>query len=46
MVAAALIGLVAWYFLRETAGTSLRGTEVPDAAEHDPPATEEKQIVA
>ncbi|WP_435824960.1 MFS transporter [Nocardia rhamnosiphila] len=46
MVAAALIGLVAWYFLRETAGTSLRGTEVPDAAEPDPPATEEKQIVA
>lgn len=46
MVAAALIGLVAWYFLRETAGTSLRGTEVPDAAEPEPPAAEEKPIVA
>lgn len=31
MVGASLIGLVAWNFLRETAGTSLRGTEVPDA---------------
>ncbi|WP_157573752.1 MFS transporter [Nocardia jejuensis] len=31
MVAASLIGLVAWNFLRETAGTSLRGTEVPEA---------------
>lgn len=31
MVGASLIGLVAWSFLRETAGTSLRGTEVPDA---------------
>ncbi|MEV0711664.1 MFS transporter [Nocardia aurea] len=31
MVGASLIGLVAWTFLRETAGTSLRGTEVPDA---------------
>ncbi|MGQ4596631.1 MFS transporter [Nocardia sp. R6R-6] len=33
MVGASLIGLVAWAFLRETAGTSLRGTEVPDAGE-------------
>ncbi|MFR9751366.1 MFS transporter [Nocardia sp. 004] len=33
MVGAALIGLVAWNFLRETAGTSLRGTAVPDAGE-------------
>ncbi|MET7767824.1 MFS transporter [Nocardia sp. NPDC005366] len=31
MVGASLVGLVAWSFLRETAGTSLRGTEVPDA---------------
>lgn len=31
MIGATLIGLVAWSFLRETAGTSLRGTEVPDA---------------
>ncbi|MFF3225250.1 MFS transporter [Nocardia suismassiliense] len=31
MVGASLVGLVAWCFLRETAGTSLRGTEVPDA---------------
>lgn len=31
MVGASLIGLVAWSFLRETAGTSLRGTTVPDA---------------
>ncbi|MCP2274544.1 MFS transporter, MHS family, proline/betaine transporter [Nocardia amikacinitolerans] len=31
MVGASLIGLVAWAYLRETAGTSLRGTEVPDA---------------
>ncbi|MFI9407662.1 MFS transporter [Nocardia sp. NPDC052316] len=33
MVGASLVGLVAWCFLRETAGTSLRGTEVPDAGE-------------
>ncbi|MFI6041258.1 MFS transporter [Nocardia sp. NPDC051321] len=33
MVGASLIGLVAWCFLRETAGTSLRGTEVPDAGD-------------
>ncbi|WP_051022866.1 MFS transporter [Nocardia pneumoniae] len=32
-VGASLIGLIAWSFLRETAGTSLRGTEVPDAGE-------------
>lgn len=32
MMGASVIGLIAWYFLRETAGTSLRGTEVPDAA--------------
>ncbi|MFI9505275.1 MFS transporter [Nocardia sp. NPDC052566] len=31
MVAASVIGLIACAFLRETAGTSLRGTEVPDA---------------
>ncbi len=31
MVGASLLGLVAWAYLRETAGTSLRGTEVPDA---------------
>ncbi|MGK8523658.1 MFS transporter [Nocardia asteroides] len=37
MVGASLIGLVAWNHLRETAGTSLRGTEVPDAGE---PATD------
>ncbi|MFQ6395765.1 MFS transporter [Nocardia sp. KC 131] len=30
MVGASLIGLVAWRYLRETVGTSLRGTEVPD----------------
>ncbi len=30
MIGASLIGLVAWAYLRETAGTSLRGTEVPD----------------
>ncbi|MEU0506780.1 MFS transporter [Nocardia sp. NPDC005998] len=35
MVGASLIGLVAWSFLRETAGTSLRGTAVPDAG-HPP----------
>lgn len=33
MVGASLIGLVAWSFLRETAGTSLRGTAVPDAGQ-------------
>ncbi|WP_107658618.1 MFS transporter [Nocardia suismassiliense] len=33
MVGASLVGLVAWCFLRETAGTSLRGTEVPDAGD-------------
>lgn len=32
MVGASLVGLVAWFFLRETVGTSLRGVEVPDAA--------------
>ncbi|WP_244975944.1 MFS transporter [Nocardia huaxiensis] len=31
MVGASLIGLVACVFLRETAGTSLRGTEIPQA---------------
>lgn len=31
MVAASLIGLIAWTHLRETAGTSLHGTEIPDA---------------
>ncbi|WP_227985272.1 MFS transporter [Nocardia spumae] len=31
MVGACLVGLVAWWFLRETAGVSLAGTEVPDA---------------
>jgi len=35
MIGASLIGLVAWKFLRETVGTSLRGTEVPDV-EHTP----------
>ncbi|WP_051407563.1 MFS transporter [Nocardia sp. CNY236] len=33
MVGACLIGLIAWYFLRETVGTSLGGTAVPDAGE-------------
>ncbi|WP_019925956.1 MFS transporter [Nocardia sp. BMG111209] len=33
MVAACLIGLIAWTFLRETAGASLRGTEVPHTGE-------------
>ncbi|MEV6321175.1 MFS transporter [Nocardia sp. NPDC051787] len=36
MIGASLIGLVAWTFLRETAGTSLRGTAVPDAGEPAP----------
>lgn len=36
MVAACLVGLVAWFFLRETAGVSLAGTEVPDAADEEP----------
>ncbi len=36
MVGASLIGLVAWTYLRETAGTSLRGTEVPDAGDPTP----------
>ncbi len=36
MVGASLIGFVAWCFLRETAGTSLRGTEVPDAGDDAP----------
>ncbi|MGW4244947.1 MFS transporter [Nocardia sp. NPDC004722] len=31
MVAASLVGLVACSFLRETAGTSLHGTEIPEA---------------
>ncbi|MBB5916483.1 MHS family proline/betaine transporter-like MFS transporter [Nocardia transvalensis] len=33
MVGACLIGLVAWFFLRETVGASLRGTEVPTTDE-------------
>ncbi|MEV6275533.1 MFS transporter [Nocardia sp. NPDC051832] len=37
MIGASLIGLVAWTFLRETAGTSLRGTEVPDAENEEIP---------
>ncbi|MEU4341574.1 MFS transporter [Nocardia sp. NPDC023852] len=41
MVGASLIGLVAWNFLRETAGTSLRGTEVPDAGEPVPSVQKE-----
>ncbi|WP_280497697.1 MFS transporter [Nocardia asiatica] len=36
MVGASLVGLVAWTYLRETAGTSLRGTEVPDAGDPTP----------
>ncbi|MEU2038131.1 MFS transporter [Nocardia niwae] len=36
MVGASLIGLFAWNYLRETAGTSLRGTEVPDAGDPTP----------
>ncbi len=36
MVGASLIGLVAWSFLRETAGTSLRGTEVPSLDTPEP----------
>ena len=36
MVGACLIGLVAWFFLRETAGVSLAGTEVPDAEDEEP----------
>ncbi|WP_280232625.1 MFS transporter [Nocardia cyriacigeorgica] len=39
MIGAALIGLVAWAFLRETAGTSIRGTEVPDASTDEIPVT-------
>lgn len=33
MVGACLIGLIAWFFLRETAGVSLAGTEVPHTDE-------------
>ncbi len=33
-VGACLIGLVAWLFLRETAGASLRGTDVPVTGEN------------
>ncbi|MFI5780767.1 MFS transporter [Nocardia sp. NPDC051570] len=32
-VAACLVGLCAWMFLRETAGASLRGTEVPETTD-------------
>ncbi len=32
MMGACVIGLVAWVFMKETAGASLRGTEVPVAA--------------
>ncbi|WP_378743143.1 MFS transporter [Nocardia brasiliensis] len=39
MIGASLIGLVAWCFLRETAGTSLRGTAVPDAGDSLTPAS-------
>ncbi len=33
MVAGCLVGLVSWFFLRETVGASLRGTEVPSTDE-------------
>ncbi len=33
MVAGCLVGLVAWFFLRETVGASLRGTETPITGE-------------
>ncbi|AYF78392.1 MFS transporter [Nocardia yunnanensis] len=36
LVAASLIGLIAWAFLRETAGTSLHGTEIPEAETIEP----------
>ncbi|MGQ4614493.1 MFS transporter [Nocardia sp. R7R-8] len=36
VVGASLIGLLAWNYLRETAGTSLRGTDIPDAGEPAP----------
>ncbi|WP_280483130.1 MFS transporter, partial [Nocardia cyriacigeorgica] len=39
MIGATLIGLVAWAFLRETAGTSIRGNEVPAASPHESPVT-------
>ncbi|MEU0539535.1 MFS transporter [Nocardia sp. NPDC005978] len=39
MVGASLIGLVACAFLRETAGCSLRGTEIPEAEPHESDST-------
>ncbi|WP_433201233.1 MFS transporter [Nocardia sp. CA-107356] len=44
MVGASLIGLVAWSFLRETAGTSLRGTAVPDAGHRTPPVAAQPAV--
>lgn len=31
MMAACVVGLVAWFFMKETAGASLKGTEIPEA---------------
>lgn len=45
MIGASLIGLIAWFFLRETRGTSLRGTDVPDASTDEIP-TAPKPIIA
>ncbi|WP_280206073.1 MFS transporter [Nocardia cyriacigeorgica] len=39
MIGATLIGLVAWAFLRETAGTTIRGTQVADATTDEIPVT-------
>ncbi|WP_280231279.1 MFS transporter [Nocardia cyriacigeorgica] len=39
MIGATLIGLEAWAFLRVTAGTTIRGTEVPDASTDEIPVT-------
>jgi len=32
MMASCVVGIVAWFFMKETAGASLRGSKVPEAA--------------
>ncbi|MGX1809415.1 MFS transporter [Nocardia sp. NPDC055321] len=46
MVGASLIGLVAVAFLRETAGCSLRGTEIPEAEPHESDSSPKPAAVA
>ncbi len=46
MVGSCVLGLIAWLFLRETVGASLRGTDVPVSGEIPVIATQEQQKTA